>query len=98
MTAPQATMRPPASDVLGPAIGKRVKELREHRMMKHATLARLAECTTLYVLKLEAGEIGDIAVSQLCRLAAALHCKPQTLLPEMMPARTSPLGARKETT
>jgi transcriptional regulator with XRE-family HTH domain len=52
------------------------------------------DCKAVWLQHLEEGRLRDLMLSDLCRLAHALRCKPATLLPERLPALPRKRAAR----
>lgn len=62
-------------------LGKKIKLIRVEKDMSQSDLAQAANIDSSHIGKIERGEL-NITVVTLFRLAEALRCKPNILLPE----------------
>ena len=72
------------------ALGKRVRELREHRGMSRKTLAREANVSERYLGQLESGE-GNISIILLRHIATAFTLPLSNILPQEQERKNSHL-------
>lgn len=64
---------------LGPGIGRRMREAREHHGMSQRDLAKLAHCTQVTVGALESGSGGNSSIGLYADIARALNVSPEWL-------------------